>query len=82
MLSVCVCYMQYAPVATHTNKFVRKSALIATAELLRALPPPTVAGAMLRESTSQADSQMTQRLQELQTHLRQLYEASADSSIR
>lgn len=66
----------------HPNAFIRKSALIATAELLRALPAPTVAGAMLRAGSSDADSALSERLQALQGRLRQEHESASDASIR
>ena len=74
--------MQDEPVVDHPNAFIRKSALIATAELLRALPPPTVAGAMLRAGSSDADLALTERLQVLQGRLRQEHESASDASIR
>lgn len=40
---------------SHVEPFVRSSALVATSELLRALPPPTLAGALLRGDDAQSD---------------------------
>jgi hypothetical protein len=74
--------MQEDHLLRHPNNFIRKSALLATAELLRALPPPALAGAMMSAGSSDSDALLTERLQALQEQLRVEYESAEDTSIR
>ena len=56
---------------------MRTAALVATAELLRAIPAPLLAGAMLRSDESQSEALFAGRLQLLQEQLQSEYEACA-----
>lgn len=73
--------MQEPSVAKHPEPFVRTSALVATSELLRAIPPSTLAGAMLH-SNSQSEGLIAGRLQQLQEALQEECEASRDDTMR
>lgn len=77
--------LQDEPVAEHEDPFVRKSALVATAELLRALPAARLAGAMVRSHSRGApadDSAFAARLTQLQEHLRVTHASSPDTTLR
>ena len=68
----------------HAETFVRCSALVATAELLQALPPSVVAGALLEDNALGGDStaQLTERLNCLNAALREECEASQADETR
>jgi hypothetical protein len=72
--------VQEPSVAKHPEPFVRSSALVATSELLRAIPPSTLAGAMLH-SDSQSEGLLTGRLQRLQEALQEECEASRENAV-
>lgn len=77
--------LQDEPVAEHPDPFVRKSALVATAELLRAVPAPRLAGAMMRShglGAAADDSAFAARLEQLQEQLRVTHGTSKDATLR
>eukprot|EP00892_Ulva_mutabilis_P011498 jgi/Ulvmu1/8720/UM047_0061.1 len=73
-------------VAEHPDAFVRKSALVATAELLRAVPAARLAGAMVRSHGGGGggadDAAFAGRLERLQEQLRRTHEAGPDPTLR
>lgn len=73
--------LQDGPVAEHPDAYVRKSALVATAELLRAVPAPRLAGAMMRGGGGD-DAAFAARLEQLQEQLRATHATSPDATLR
>jgi hypothetical protein len=57
-------------IAEHTEPLVRGGALLATADLLRAVPPARLAGALLRGDTAPDDAAWAARLTALHERLR------------
>ena len=69
----------------HPDPFVRKSALVATAELLRAVPAARLAGALMRRNGgggSADDATFAARLERLQEHLRHTHADAPDATLR
>ena len=69
--------VQEPTIAKHSEPFVRTAALVATAQVIRAIPPPLLAGALLRGDSAQSDALFSGRLQQLQDSLREEYAALA-----
>lgn len=73
--------MQEDSICGSAEPFVRRSALVATSELLRAIPPPALAGAMLRAERSEGDAALAARLQALQAMLRAAHDSSESDEV-
>lgn len=73
--------LQDESICGSAEPFVRRSALVATSELLRAVPPPALAGAMLRAERAEGDAALAARLQALQAMLRATRESSEADGV-
>jgi hypothetical protein len=69
-------------VSDTSSPFVRRSAFVAASELLRAIPPPVLAGSMLQSEATGGEAHLVGRLQVLQLRLRAAYEGAADAVTR
>lgn len=74
--------LQEPTIAQHPEPFVRSAALVATAELLRAIPPPLLAGAMLRSDVAPSEALFAGRLQQLQDRLQAEYRECDNADMR